>query len=302
MLKVCYIGVMNSIGQSPNGFTKAFLNICDYKEVYNLNQIENCDLLFIQTQDTGLDINELIKLRSRGVFIINWTGDARNTTPLYCFEYAPYVNITCFSNMRDVYNMRNAGYNSDFLQIGFDENIYFPCSSIEKDIDIVFMGNHFGHFPLSGLRQEMIKELKRIYGDRFKAYGINQPDGSLMGNQKGEADIYRRAKIGINLSHYNYERYTSDRLFRMLGCGICVLSHEYNGIEQDFRTTTSEGTNWNNLLPWNSIDDLVKTINFVLQNDTTRIGISNNGAKLAHSKHTFVNMANDFIKLYEQNT
>ncbi len=291
-MKIIYCGVMG--GQ--NGFTKALKSVCDEFEDIKQSELINitsADLVILQTQDVGISEQAIKHIKSIGAYIIGWCGDARNHTPKHYVDYAKWgIDISAFSNMNDVRYMQSLGYRSCFLQIGVDHEIYYPSDCV-KDIDIVFMGNHFGHFPLSGLRQEMIKELKRIYGDRFKAYGINQPDGSFMGNQNGEADIYRRAKIGINLSHYNYERYTSDRMFRMLGCGVCVLSQNYNGISHDF--------GGEHLFVWNDIPSLVKNIDYLLDNPELVKMVGDNGAKLAHSKHTFTHMANDFIKLYEQN-
>ena len=286
-MRIAYIGVMNSIGQPDNGFTKAMHKLGAYREFTRVEDIDNVDLLFLQTQDTGLNVKELSRLRNQGTYIIHWVGDARHETPNYCFEYAPYVDITCFSNMRDVDNMRSHGYSSRFLQIGYDPEIYYPDPNIGKDIDICFMGNHFGHFPLSQLRRDMVNELKRTYGDRFKAYGVGMRDGNFMSNQKGEADIYRRSKIGINLSHFDYPRYTSDRMFRMLGSGVCVLSHAYNNILDDFK---------GELVVWSDINSLKERIDYHLNDNIYRPVVANAGHQLALNNYTFSQMAQNIIQ------
>lgn len=298
-IKCFYAGVMGSPKSHYNGFGQAMCNLFEeYVEIpmSNVNDglqgLKTADLVFIQAQDKGISEASLIHLKNIGAFVIQWTGDARNQTPAYCFEYAQHVDLSCFSNMRDVYNMQSAGYNSCFLQIGADENIYYPDQSIEKDIDIVFMGNNFGHFPLSSLRMEMVRELKLTYGDRFKAYGSGMPDGSMMGNQKGESDIYRRAKIGINLSHYDYERYTSDRMFRMLLSGVCILTHAYNGITEDFDPST--------VIYWRDIDNLKYWIDKILDAEPVRKDIANQGNILGLNKYTFSKMAENIIELYNQ--
>jgi len=169
--------------------------------------------------------------------------------------------------------------------------IYHPDSNVTKDVDIVFCGNTFGHFPLSRMRVDMVRELKRVYGDRFKAFGSGQPDGSL-NNQKDEADMYRRAKIGINLSHFDYERYTSDRMFRMLLSGTCVLTHGYKGVTEDFDPST--------VIYWTDIDNLKYWIDKILDAERAREDIAKCGHELALNNHTFKHMALAIKELYEK--
>lgn len=306
-MKIVYAGVMQSEVGNYNGFGKAMAGVCDeYVEIpmsgvnAGLQGLKQADIVFLQPQSEGISAETLQHLKSIGAWVCNWTGDARDVTPVYCYDYARCVDLTCFSNMRDVHNMRSIGHKSEFLQIGFDENIYYPDDSIEKTCDIAFMANNYGHFPLSGLRKQLVIDLKRVYGDRFKSYGIGMSDGSFMGNQQGEADIYRRAKIGINLSHYDYERYTSDRMFRLLGSGVCVLSKYYPGIEYDF-------VDGNQLIVWNDINDLINKIDICLRGNNSIMAqynmkaLADRGHQCATNHHTFKNMAENILKLYLNN-
>lgn len=301
MIKAVYIGVMQSQSGQQNGFTAAMSQVFDeYIEIpmsdsnRGLRGLKpgDIDLVFLQPQDGSIASETLQHLKSQNIFVINWSGDVRSQIPTCYFEYAKYIDLTCFSNMNDVKTMRSLGYDAEFLNIGYDPAIYYPDNSIEKDIPICFMGNNFGHFPLSGLRIEMVRELKCVYGDDFKAYGSDMPDGSYMGNQKGEADIYRRTKIGINLSHFDYERYTSDRMMRLLGSGLLVLSHEYKGIYEDF--------NPHDMGIWRNFDELKSHIDYYLANEDARMKIANNGYQKAITKFRFVDMAQNILELYNQ--
>lgn len=256
------------------------------------------DLTWIQIQSPGISQEAIQALKVNGSFIIQWSGDKRNILPECYFNYAQWgVDLSTFSNMEDVEIMRKCGYESEFLQIGYSEEIYHPDESIPKDIDVIFMGNTFGHFPLSGLRREMVRELKHVYGDRFKAFGSGMPDGNLSSDQFAEAAMYRRAKIGINLSHFDTHRYTSDRLFRMIGCGVCVLSKRYPGIEQDFEQCE-------HLDIWDDINSLKNLINYYLNSKSINIEnwkhICNEGHDLAVNKFTFKHMAENILELYNK--
>lgn len=253
------------------------------------------NLCWIQIQAPGISKEAIEALKANNCFIIQWCGDIRHTLPQCYFDYAKWgIDLTTFSNMRDVEIMKGCGYDSEFLQIGYSTELYYADYSIEKDIDISFMGNSFSHFPLSGLRRDMVNALKKVFGDRFKAFGNGMPDGNFNGNQQGEADIYRRSKIGISLSHFDEQRYTSDRVFRLLGCGAMVMAKEYPGICIDFPD------NGDYLQTWCNIPDLISEINIYLSQDQMRLNVAKNGHELALNTFTFRHMALEIENLYNK--
>lgn len=303
-MKILYIGLMSG----TNGFTKALRKVCDqYAEVAigDPGQMshEICHLLdsfqptivFIQIQNYGLTSEVLEKLRASQAYVINWTGDVRYPIPEFYFQYAPYVDCTAFSNMTDVKAFRQYGYKAEYLQIGYDQEIYTQEGEAFQVEDIVFMGNNTRGFPLSTYRAEMVQFLKHHYGSRFGVYGNNWDSltsGNYNGNQVGEASVYRGAKIAINCSHFNYERYSSDRLFRALGCGVAVLSHEYAGIEQDF-------IQGRHLVTFNSFGELRDRIDFLLSNNPNREMMAQYGLEHNKKNFTFDAMCKNIIKIWE---
>lgn len=303
-MKILYIGLMSG----TNGFTKALRNVCDqYAEVAigDPGQMshEICHLLdsfqptivFIQIQNYGLTAEVLKKLRASTAYVINWTGDVRYPIPEFYFQYAPYVDVTSFSNMTDVKTFRQYGYKTEYLQIGYDQEIYTPEGEAFQVEDIVFMGNNTRGFPLSTYRAEMVQFLKRHYGSRFGVYGNNWDSltsGNYNGQQHGEASVYRGAKIAINCSHFNYERYSSDRLFRALGCGVCVLSHNYQQIENDFIPDK-------HLVIWDDFDGLKEQIDHLLTYEYVAMQISQRGLEHNKKYFTFDAMAQNIIKIWE---
>lgn len=306
MNKMLHIGM--SVGN--NGHAQGLRQVFDvgewqYEEINvgspNLNEqiihVANNyrpDLVWIQIQSLGLSREAIQALKANGAWICNWCGDKRNRVEDFYFHYMQFgVDLTCFSNTEDIEIMRKQGYQADWLQIGADPNIYNTTGIVNSLAPIVFFGNSFQHFPLSSYRKDMVNNLKRTYGDNFKAFGSGMPDGSYMGNQPGEAAIYRGAKIGINLSHFDSPHYTSDRLMRMLLSGICVLSHNYPGIENDFIVDKE-------LVVWNDIDDLKQKINMLLANEPLRQQIANNSYELGMRKYRFCDMAKNILSLYNQ--
>jgi hypothetical protein len=285
-----------------NGLQKAFINnSTEYKELStstpNLNQriIEITtgwvpDLVFMQIQCAGIVHLSTVKhLKNLGCYIINWNGDVRDITPEWMVELAPYVN-SCFTNMRDVRFMRSLGFQSDWVEIGYDPEIYTPVGKVNPNIKpIVYFGNNVHSFPMSGFRREMCAFLKSTYGDKFGVYGIGQKDGDFNHSQLAEAEAYRGAKIAINVSHYEIEKYTSDRMYRILGSGVLCLAKWYPGIDMDdfghrFRV-------------WSGLQDLKHYIDYYLKFEDECKMIALNGHEHALNNYTFDHMVKNLIKL-----
>jgi glycosyltransferase involved in cell wall biosynthesis len=263
-------------------------------QIINIANTYKPDLVWIQIQAPGITKEAIEALKANNCWICQWSGDKRHKVEDCYFNYAKWgVDLTTFSNQEDVDIMRKCGYDSEFLQIGISPEIFNTTGPVNSLCEIAFMGNSFNHFPLSGLRRDMVKELKRVYGGRFKAFGSGQPDGNLSHSQREEAAVYRGAKIGINLSHFDSERYTSDRMLRALACGVCVLSHNYKGIEKDFYVG-------HNLFVWDDLNELKQLINELLIDHQIRQRIAKNGHELAMSKYTFKEMGNSILELYNK--
>jgi len=321
-LKVLHVGLM--VNKKLNvGLSKAFRESCDYREVelnhqaiQELTRIDfNPDIVFVQVQNEKIGslktslLNEPLQLlRDKGAFVINWTGDIRNDVPKWMYEFN--ADLTCFSNMRDVNNFRGK---SDFLQIGIDPVNFNPNHKLEdlparnmmpKGLPkVVFMGNNAGHFPLSRYRMDMVKRLQREFGDDFWVFGNGYPGskGSLNASpadpyhmQSLESYIYRTSKVVISISHYNEDRYFSDRLLRAMGSGAFVLSHNYKGIEKDWDVGKD-------LDVFDNLDELVDKIE-----EHTEIKAINaymlgrEAANKVHNNHTYYHMVQDIINLYNK--
>lgn len=297
MLKLLNITIMSG----DNGFTKAMRSVCDeYEEIAvsmpGLNErilaVASADLVFVQIQATGILPESITWLKSLGAYIIQWSGDKRDGLPHWYVDYASWgVDLNCFSNMADVRTMRAFGHKAEFLQIGYDPALYFPGTG-EGGKEIVFMGNNCGGFPLSEMRRDMVTFLRAEYGSRLGLYGSgwDDADGNFNGDQIGEAEVYMAAKIGINLSHFDTDRYTSDRMFRMMGCGVCVLSHNFHGAKEMFPGVGR----------WDNFEEMKDHIDWYLENENLRQSAANYWHLLAITKYTFENMAENIIRLWKK--
>ena len=264
-----------------NGHILAIINQVDYK----------FDLAFFQIQTAGkIYPSTFQKLKEKGIFTLNWSGDVRLQTESWYKRTG--TDLTCFSNMRDVNNLRAAGLKAEYLQIGIDPEVFKRHGEKRTPYDVVFMGNDYGQFPLSQERRNLVAALRNRYKSKFGLFGgYKGSNGNLNGNQLEESKVYNNCKIGINYSHFKIERYTSDRMLRIMASGAMCLSHYYPGIEQEFRIGK-------NIDVYHSIEEAIKKINYYLSHEEERKRIADAGYDWVHSNYTYQHMVNRIIGLY----
>lgn len=300
MLKILHLGLCVYKGKDSS-LTNSFKRHCDVYAECDLSSPNRFpliakslqpDIVFFQIQSENVVSPEIAReVKKHSKFVVNWTGDVRQPTPSWFLPFGKEIDCTLFTNETDVNYCKKHGVNADFLQIGYDETIYYP-SNQKKELDIVFMGNNYTNlFPLSAQRIEMVSRLKKRYGKRFHVFGNNWgkfADGNLNHSQHEEAKVYRKSRLAINLSHYDLPRYSSDRMLRIMGCGVTCLTHNFKEIDKDFHDDT--------VVKWNNLRELQAKIDYHLENETD---IGKKGEQLVRSKWTFDYMVKDLIKLYE---
>ena len=271
-MKLLHIGLCAKSESLPHYFRKHFDVYDEMQPHEGVNDNgKDYDICFMQIQNeytAGKPTAQVLKwverLKNNGCKVINWTGDMRNSTPQWMVEFSKYVTVTAFSNQRDVDHCNSIGIPAKFLQIGIDDRIFTPKGEIIQVPPVVFLANNYGNqFPLSGFRKEIALAAKLAFGNDFGLYGNGwtNGNGSFNHSQHEEAKAYRGAKVAISCSHYNSNRYTSDRLFRMLGCGVASVVHEYEGVYNDF----SFG-----LRTFKTISEMIEEIRHLLADDQDR--------------------------------
>lgn len=311
MIKIFHIGLcVNPIGFSsfPHAF-KQVIGENNYRELqcssdpsFNQNAIRifnefKPDIVFMQIQAENIIHHQTCDyFKSHGAFVINWTGDKRISVPQWMIDIAPFVSMTSFSNQEDVNTMRKFDYKSEYLEIGYDPEIYCPIGKTVSVPEIVFMANNYGagHFPMSKFRIELSEFLQQEYGGRFGVYGTgwNFGKGNVNHSQHEEAAHYRGAKIAINCSHFNADRYNSDRLLRILGTQTMCISAKHNGMDQDY--IAGEHLDY-----FYTLEELKTKIDYYLNNPDERMRVAKNGYDLVLNRNTFKHQVENIIKLAE---
>lgn len=266
------------------------------KDLVELCTIHKPDMVFLQIQAPGIiDPMALRQCKDLGTVIFNFNGDIREVLPSWHYDIAPYCDSMLFTNMLDVQRIRQAGFVSDWLELGFDPERYKTWPNIPVDRDVIAHFNHYGSFPLSQYRLQIAERLRSEFGNNFAVYGtFPGAAGNLNSDQIEESKNYMRAKIAINCSHFSVPKYSSDRLSRIMGTGgpMC-LSHHFDDMESLYEI----GAHWD---MFHDLDDLVKKCKYYLSNDDHRQKIAKEGQQHALKNYTFEKMAENIELLYQK--
>jgi spore maturation protein CgeB len=267
------------------------------EQILSMCELFEPAIIFMHIQSEGIVLPETLSKLIKSSMIFSWTGDVRHPLPQHYIDTGRLITSTLFSNQTDVEIARPLGITADYLQVGFDKEHFSPLGRIGTGYsDIIFLGtNYLSHpFPLSSLRHAMCIRLKHEFGGAFQIYGDGWSGmaNGLIHKYEEEGAAYRACKIAINLSHFAYSRYSSDRMFRILGTGAFCLTHRFPDIEQDFDVG-------NELVVWEDLDDLVRKCEYYLANPVERERIALNGCFKARTEYTWNHFASNLSQIAE---
>lgn len=251
------------------------------------------DLIFMQIQlENVVYIDTIKKIKEKNIYIINWTGDVRQPTPQWYKDMGALIDLTLFTNITDIDELKKCGIKADYLQVGFENSIFTPIGAKGNYPEIVFLGsNYVDAFPFSQERIDMVKMLDNHYKEKFKVYGKNWETEYLQ--NEDEACCYRSCKIAINQNHYRLPRFSSDRLLRIMGSGAFCLSYHYDDIGKEFKIGK-------HLDVWSDFDELINKIDYYLKSEIERKLIAKCGCELVHGNYTWQKRMSELKKIIKK--
>jgi hypothetical protein len=259
--------------------------------------MEEPDLLFLHVQSGGnLDADLLHSLPEK-TFTVLFSFDVRQDIG-WIKDLAPHLGLVVVGDMETVDELKRAGFNNVmWSNSAADYDVYSPQPELitsykigdEKKVfpfpEIVFIGGNYttsslkDEFPLAQQRVEMVDFLRNEYGNRFAVYGMGWGGHSRIAEKNDEIAIYNTAKIAITQNQFNRRGYTSDRIWRAMGCGCATISQYYYGINQDF--------NKNVIKTWLDFDMLKTEIDRLLKNDAEREELAKVGREWVLKHHSW---------------
>jgi len=247
-------------------------------------------IVFMQLQAEGV-INPLVLQRfaqKTDAFIVNWNGDVRPSVQHWMGYLGEVCDMTLITNRTQIPEYERLGcQRPGYLQIGFDDRNFKPKDA-KKTREVVFLGTNYRDFPLSQMRVDMVEAVAQKY--KLEVFGNGWPQHNARVGLQDEPDIYHSAKIALGISAFDYECYTSDRLFRAMGSGCFYLTKWFPDIETMFE-------NHKHLVWWHDIDELLEQIGYYLTHDNKREKIAAAGCELVHKQHTWQNRIEELMCL-----
>lgn len=226
------------------------------------------------------------------VVILTWTGDRFHAPGDPDSRWVVDLGKVCDASLgvttgdAEAYarlGVRHPG----FLACGFDPDVYRPVEPAPDVPEIVMLANHHRNLVAYEPRKELCQWLSATFPGKFRVYGFNwektigvasHPQLSI----DKEAGIYAACKVAISMSMRNdLERYTSDRLLRMLGCGVLSCVEEFPdyaglGLEHGI-----------NCLMWRDRDGLELLLRQVLGGEIPHADEIRRGARELSKLHTW---------------
>lgn len=157
----------------------------------------------------------------------------------------------------------------------------------QRDIDVIFIGaQHVGKMPF-------IAKIKKSLGGRCRIFGLTNLKRNLYFNLRfgfpgwvrpvpfeQYIPLYQRAKIGFNL--HNRGEYTvgSYRLYELPANGVMQISDGGKHLHSFFDVS-------NEIVGYESADDLIEKINYYLTHENERLRIARHGYRRVMSDYRF---------------
>ncbi|MDP2850885.1 MAG: glycosyltransferase [Sulfuricurvum sp.] len=322
-LVVYYIGA--SEAQDKTGFLQALVKFADvtcfYKEDgsygqyenkhYNgilgetlntrkvIEEIENLisnnrkpDLIFMQAWGHSFELDPLIEFKQRhSLKFINIGLDERLNywvkTPnerqynLGISGLIPLVDLMLVANPEtaDWYLKENTP--ALWFSMASSLDFYHPIPSVTKKYDVGFIGNKYGY------REELVMSLIKA-GIRVEARGSGWEGGTIPFEENNLFFNECKIVLGIGTVGHCKDFYTQKlRDFDAPLSGAAYVTHNNPDLLQLY--TPDE------IIVCDTIDDFIRNIKELLQNDAKRIALAQKGFEKAKDQHTYEKRLSDLL-------
>lgn len=205
-----------------------------------------------------------------GIPIFTWWGDSHLDDVMeWAKLISDYVDFTWVGDSATSYKRHKLGNDKCVpFPIPTDPAI-FNDAGLNRDIDVSFVG--------SIDRDERKQTIEHLRNNGINVYQIGgQREGNIPILEY--AKILQRSKITLNITKNPFNA-VNGRLFEATLCGACL-----------FEPVWSEASYWyspgKDYIAYDSLDDLLKKVNYYLQHDSERIAIAKNGHEKAHKSYT----------------
>jgi len=257
---------------------KQYTNIIDASGLLSLYNEFNPDVVLLHHNKFCFDKNLFKQLKKS--YNIYWRNDERNPIEDWYNDMIPYFNLFLTSSEDSSREIIKIGGKAERLMMGFNP---ISLNADPRNINLVFTGqNSINKFPLSNIRKSLVSKL--LKRDDFQCYG----NGWGSHKTKIHYSIYRNAKIGIAINHYNTEMTYSNRMYQIMSCGALCLAYRTKGLIDEFN---------GNIATFETYAELLEKIDYYLNNEKERLKLAVKGMSYVDSNFTWECQGNKLIEI-----
>jgi len=218
-----------------------------------------------------------------------------------------HIFTCCEGSIESYY--KKIGCNAHYWLTSIDPEMYYKDIDVTYDCDIAFLATNiypkevFKHTQFQ--RKDIINKLLDNEITNIKLYGVGQEWFGWLSKFNSDAEkfkpyyqgfikheeakkAYSNAKICLN-SHVNPgKKYLNERTFEIMACGSLELCDNTGNLEELFDIN-------NEIVLYNSLDELVEKIKYYLNNEEERNRIATNGMNMVRSKHNNIERIKEFF-------
>ena len=239
---------------------------------------------------------ETLKRDNPDAWFTQWSGDVRPEPIREIVEKGRVCDTTLLSagGQCAMYDAAIGRQCCRYWQNAVGERFFVEPVPIEERRGIIFCGSHYGTFPATQERFNMVMALRSQFPDEAVVYGHNWPWGSMPIPWERQPEVYRRARMTIGHNHLNDVRwYWSDRQLICMAAGVPHLARYTPGMEDWFE----DGAD---CLSWCNLSELRWQIEWVFANPEEAAAIGLNGQRRVREEHHWRKRVQEYLDMYEE--
>ncbi len=186
------------------------------------------------------------------------------------------------------WEFEKAGVNHVLLRQGiYQKEAYIAKPEFETTAEIGFIGGLYEN--IWPYRVDLVKWLKKIYGDRFEHFGLR---GEIRHHELNS--LVSTLKIVVGDSVYS-PHYWSNRIYEIIGRGGFLVTQNVPGLEEEFEP-------YKHFIPYKmgDFDQLKEILNYYLVHDEERDKIRRAGLEHCKKHHTYLHRVKKLLKTLEE--
>jgi len=282
------------------GFEKAFIEAGCIFEYMNLSDY-GLKAVTVMEHIKGIDPDIVIvhhnkQIMSRGfwaevskiAYLVWWINDERYPPDPWRLKFKGVIDLYLVCSIDNAIYMRNNDCDAEYLVMGFKRR---PVHNYNRDINLCFTGQNCGKFPLSGTREDIVKNTRRMIGDDFCIYGKGWH--GLENKSYVSASIYHRVKIGLSIGHYNTNGTYSNRILQIMSHGAMCLCYKTKGLDEIFMDGRL-------LVFFNSPDEMIAKYKYYMHFEDERNEIAELGRHYVETTFTWTHKGYDIVNMLKE--